>query len=101
MDIREADFSYNAGQTKFDKPTLILTGRQDNAVGYKDSWGLVENFPRATYAAMDRAGHFLALEQRELMQVLINEWLNREKNIEVSRIIIISNKRWLTRRGVS
>jgi len=77
LDLRQAQFSYNADQIYFDKPTLILSGRQDRAVGYKDSWDLLENFPRATYAVLDRAGHFLSIEQRTLMQALINEWLNR------------------------
>ena len=77
LELRQAQFSYNADQVYFDKPTLILSGRQDIAVGYKDSWDLLENFPRATYAVLDRAGHFLSIEQRALMQALVNEWLNR------------------------
>lgn len=82
LEVRRARFSYQARQIIFYKPTLILTGRQDRAVGYLDAWDLMENFPRATFAVLDRAGHFLSIEQRDLMQALINEWLNR---IEESR----------------
>lgn len=33
-------FSFDADKTMntFDKPTLILLGRQDASVGYKDAW---------------------------------------------------------------
>jgi len=76
-DLLRAHYSFDPKQVFLDKPTLILTGRQDRAVGYRDAWDLIENFPRATYAVLDRAGHFLSIEQRTLMQALINEWLNR------------------------
>jgi pimeloyl-ACP methyl ester carboxylesterase len=74
--------SYSARQIFFSKPTLMLTGRQDNVVGYRDAWDLIENFPRATYAVLDRAGHFLSIEQNTLMKALIDEWLDR---VEESR----------------
>ena len=51
---------------KFDKPTLMLLGKQDNCVGYKDAWNVLENFPRATFSILDRAGHNLQIEQEEL-----------------------------------
>jgi pimeloyl-ACP methyl ester carboxylesterase len=61
----------------FEKPTLILTGRQDSHVGYRDALNLIELYPRATLAVLDRAGHALGVEQENLFQVLINEWLDR------------------------
>jgi pimeloyl-ACP methyl ester carboxylesterase len=65
----------------FDKPTLILMGRQDSYVGYRDSWSIVENYPRATFAILDRSGHFLGRpgEQEKLFVALIHEWLDRVK----------------------
>jgi len=63
--------------SSFDKPTLILVGRQDAIVGYSDAWGIVENFPRATFAVLDRAGHNLPIEQEALFTVLVSEWLER------------------------
>jgi len=62
----------------FENPTLILTGRQDSVVGYQDQWKILEDFPRATYAVLDKAGHFLwVAEQRPLATMLIQEWLDR------------------------
>ena len=59
------------------KPALLLLGRQDDVVGYRDAWRLVENFPRATIAVLDRAGHNLQIEQERLFAVLADEWLQR------------------------
>lgn len=71
-------FSFDPDTLKpFDKPSLILTGRQDSMTGYKDPWRLLDNYPHASYAALDRAGHNLHLEQDELMAAMIREWLNR------------------------
>ena len=62
---------------KFDKPTLIIVGKQDSCVGYKDAWSILKNFPRATFAVLDRAGHNLQIEQDRLFNSLTNEWLIR------------------------
>jgi pimeloyl-ACP methyl ester carboxylesterase len=61
----------------FDKPTLILTGRQDHAVGYHDAYGIMKHFPRGTYAALDQAGHGLPADQPRLFKALVSEWLDR------------------------
>jgi pimeloyl-ACP methyl ester carboxylesterase len=61
----------------FEKPSLILLGRQDTHVGYQDGWAILDFFPRATLAVLDRAGHALGVEQEGLFQALINEWLDR------------------------
>jgi pimeloyl-ACP methyl ester carboxylesterase len=61
-------------------PTLLVTGRQDSTVGYARAWEMLEHFPRATFAVLDRAGHALPHEQPELMRALITEWLDRVEN---------------------
>lgn len=61
----------------FDGPTLIITGKQDAFAGYRDAWRLVENYPRGTFAVLDRAGHLLELEQEDLFSSLVSEWLDR------------------------
>ena len=61
----------------FGGPTLMLTARQDNLCGYRDAWDLLDNYPRATFAMLDRAGHFVNIEQDVLCHALIHEWLNR------------------------
>jgi pimeloyl-ACP methyl ester carboxylesterase len=61
----------------FDRPSLILTGRQDSGIGYCNAWSILENYPRATFAVLDRAGHALLAEQEHLFNVLVSEWLDR------------------------
>ncbi|MFL5442370.1 MAG: alpha/beta fold hydrolase [Myxococcales bacterium] len=61
----------------FERPTLILAGRQDTNVGYQDAIELLESYPRATLAVLDRAGHGLRAEQQTLFRALTNEWLDR------------------------
>ena len=56
---------------------LFLLGRQDSVVGYRDAWKIIENYPRATFAILDRAGHILQIEQEELFNSLTNDWLDR------------------------
>lgn len=62
---------------KFRNPTLVILGRNDTEVGYKDALKVIENYPRATYAILDKAGHSLSWEQPELFQVLVIDWLKR------------------------
>lgn len=61
----------------YQKPTLIITGRQDQAVGYFDAFAVLENYPHATFVALDRAGHNAHLDQRALVDTLFAEWLAR------------------------
>jgi pimeloyl-ACP methyl ester carboxylesterase len=61
-------------------PALILLGRHDSTVGYADQWQLVEQYPRATFAILDGAGHALPHEQMPLVAALMTEWLTRVAN---------------------
>ncbi len=61
----------------FGAPTLILAGRQDSWCGYADAWSVLEDYPRATFAVLDRAAHGLAGEQPVLFRALVSEWLDR------------------------
>jgi pimeloyl-ACP methyl ester carboxylesterase len=70
-------FDLDAPSSVFEKPTLILAGRQDRHVGYRDALTIIEHYPRATLAILDRAGHALGVEQERVFHVLINEWLDR------------------------
>ena len=62
---------------RFDKPTLFLMGRQDSIVGYRDAWKIIESYPRASFIVLDCAGHILQIEQEELYNSLVKEWLER------------------------
>jgi pimeloyl-ACP methyl ester carboxylesterase len=61
----------------FPAPALFLSGRHDNVCGYRDTYQLLDNYPRASFAILDRAGHALVLEQKTLFRALVNEWLDR------------------------
>jgi pimeloyl-ACP methyl ester carboxylesterase len=76
---RNASYSFDVDQfpKPFMKPTLMLTGRQDSAVGYSDLWKVIENYPRASFAVLDKAGHNLQIDQERLFTELVREWLNR------------------------
>jgi len=77
----QGKFSFNvdALSEPFDKPTLILIGRQDSYVGHHEAWNIIENYPRATFAMLDCSGHFVGRpgEQEKLFAVLINDWIDR------------------------
>lgn len=72
-----ASFEGDTLPTPFGGPTLIITARQDQVVGYRAAWDLLDNYPRATFAVLDRAGHFVLIEQDVLCHALIREWLDR------------------------
>ena len=61
----------------FTGPSLILTGRQDSGVGYKDQYKFIEQYPRASFVILDMCGHALQIEQAELFNAMVNEWLDR------------------------
>ncbi|MHB0981616.1 MAG: alpha/beta fold hydrolase [Thermoleophilia bacterium] len=58
-------------------PALIVTGRQDSVIGYRDAWQILENYPRGTFAVLDRSGHFMGVEQEDLFHAPAGEWLDR------------------------
>jgi pimeloyl-ACP methyl ester carboxylesterase len=60
-----------------DAPALIMTARQDALCGYADAWAMLAQFPRASFATLDSAGHFIAIEQPALCHALIRDWLAR------------------------
>ncbi|MEO3743767.1 alpha/beta hydrolase [Plantactinospora sp. B5E13] len=61
----------------YQRPALILAGRQDSVVGYVDQFALLPHYPRASFAVLDVAGHNLQFEQPELFDALVREWLDR------------------------
>lgn len=73
----ECSFDVDKLPQPFDKPSLILAGRQDASVGYKDALRLVDIYSRSTFAVIDRAGHGLEVEQESLFNCLTDEWLGR------------------------
>ena len=72
-------FSFDLAEAEktFEEPALIIAGRQDITVGYRDAWAIQESYPRATFAVMDRADHGWPLESTDLLAALIDDWLMR------------------------
>jgi len=78
-------FSYDLNNVRmfFQKPSLIITGRQDHIIGCLDALDLLDFFPKADFVALDFAGHNLQFEQEEAFNFLVNRWLDRiEKNLK-------------------
>jgi pimeloyl-ACP methyl ester carboxylesterase len=61
----------------FERPSLVVTGRQDDRVGYVDQLSMLDSFPRATVAVLDLAGHNAQVERPDLFSALVRDWLER------------------------
>ncbi len=61
----------------FMQPSLFITAKQDQVVGYEDAWARNEHYPRATFVALDGAGHNVHLDRPSLTAALITDWLAR------------------------
>ncbi len=68
-------FDVDEIEQPFEFPCLIVVGKQDTEVGYKDQFNLIKNFPNATYCAINGAGHNLQIEQPELFENIVKQWL--------------------------
>jgi pimeloyl-ACP methyl ester carboxylesterase len=66
----------------YDGPVAIIAGRLDSTVGYAAAVDLLDDYPHASLAVVDDAGHALPHEQPELLRALLGDWLSR---VEQSR----------------
>ena len=78
-DPRRYGFSFDLAELEksFEEPTLIIAARQDVSVGYRDAWEIVESYPHATFAVLDRADHGWPIETPNLLAALVEDWLAR------------------------
>jgi pimeloyl-ACP methyl ester carboxylesterase len=83
-DPKRYDLSFDVDDLPqpFMGPSLILAGRQDTNVGYRDAWSIVEGYPRATFVILDRYGHSPTLQNAELFRMLVRDWLDRVEESE-------------------
>jgi pimeloyl-ACP methyl ester carboxylesterase len=61
----------------YDGPVAIIAGRLDSTVGYAAAVDLLDDYPHASLAVVDDAGHALPHEQPELLRALLRDWLGR------------------------
>jgi pimeloyl-ACP methyl ester carboxylesterase len=86
LDPKRYAFSFDlaAAEKSFSKPVLIVAGRQDTTVGYRDAWDILQSYPRATFAVLDRADHVWPVESPDLLGALVDDWLARIAKFEQS-----------------
>jgi pimeloyl-ACP methyl ester carboxylesterase len=61
----------------FSAPTMIIVGRRDSTVGYRDAIDLLDTYPHASLTVVEGAGHALMHERPELLAGLLADWLCR------------------------
>ena len=62
----------------FVQPSLIALGHQDATVGYERQLQLLPEFPRATVAVVDMAGHYFGrVERPKVFNSLVRDWIER------------------------
>jgi pimeloyl-ACP methyl ester carboxylesterase len=58
-------------------PTVVVAGQLDSTVGSAAATDLIDDYPHASLAVVDDAGHALPHKQPELLRALLAEWLAR------------------------
>lgn len=59
----------------FQNPAVFLMGRQDHMVGFEDTLSLRKNFSQGTFAILNGVGHNLQIEQPELFDCFLTNFL--------------------------
>ncbi|MBO4902401.1 MAG: alpha/beta hydrolase [Lachnospiraceae bacterium] len=59
----------------FKEPTLILTAKYDQAVGYEAQFTWLSDYPQSTYMVIDNAGHNVHVDQPECFVYAVAGWL--------------------------
>ena len=67
--------------SSYQLPCVFLAGKQDQIVGYQDLYDKLSFFPNASMYLLDNAGHNLQIEQEEIFQCAMEEWLERVPSI--------------------
>jgi pimeloyl-ACP methyl ester carboxylesterase len=84
---RQLDSSFtdeiNLHDIAYDKPILLLLGRQDSEVGFEQQYDLYRGCKRATIMVLDKAGHNLQIERRDLLR---SAFLDLIERVETPRL---------------
>lgn len=57
-----------------DCPVLVMTGKQDEFVGYEDQFEWRTQYPRLSYIVLDGAGHNLPFDRPEIFNAIVTDW---------------------------
>ena len=60
-----------------DLPTLFLKGAESDYIVEGDQAGIVKQFPKASFATIEKAGHWLHAENPEDFRKAIHDWLEK------------------------
>jgi pimeloyl-ACP methyl ester carboxylesterase len=77
LPFRDVSLPLYSSPRPFRPPTLFLFGRQDAPFRYRRYWAMLDDFPHATYAILDGAGHRLWSDRNKLAGALVGDWLDR------------------------
>lgn len=58
-------------------PISVITGMQDNCVGFEDSWNVLKHLPQLDFIKVDNAGHNLQIEQENIFNSSFCNWLEK------------------------
>jgi len=64
------------------QPALLVAGRFDHWCGYRHLLDFLDDYPFATYAVLDGAGHGLSVERETLYQALVSDWADRVESTQ-------------------
>jgi len=77
--FRQSGFSFSfeaeLRKLQFEKPIVALTGRQDDSVGYEDTWETLKHLPQLTFVALNNTGHNLQIENVDIFNAHVENWL--------------------------
>jgi pimeloyl-ACP methyl ester carboxylesterase len=62
-------------ELEFHPPALIVTGRNDSTVGYRQQMSLIDRYLRSSFFVLAGTGHALPHERSDLLSDLIDDWL--------------------------
>lgn len=76
-EVLDGAFSFDVDllDKPYTKPCLIVVGKQDTEVGYKDQFELLKDYPSASYCAINNAGHNLQIEQPDFFCEIVKQWM--------------------------
>jgi len=77
LPFHDVTFPLYRSNKPFRAPALFLFGRQDAPFRYQEYWKMLPDFPQATYAILDGAGHTLWDDRNKLACDLVRDWLDR------------------------